>query len=85
MPILEMCQFSVVDWNDVCRKLAEERDRLLEIFQGDPTNIRLAPQIVRLDDQILDFRKRAHAQNRAFAGLAPINARRSESRKSRAC
>ena len=47
-----------MDWKSVRRILVEERRQLFDSFQVDPTNIRLAKEIMRLDDRIMDCGKR---------------------------
>ncbi len=58
MTILRMQKGNSVDWKRVRGMLAVERKRLFDGFQADPTNTRLAGEIMRLDDQILDCGKR---------------------------
>jgi len=58
MTVLPMERGNSVDWKSVRRILVEERRQLFDSFQVDPTNIRLAKEIMRLDDRIMDCGKR---------------------------
>ncbi len=58
MQIAEMPKLNTVDWKSVRTRLIEERRRLFDFFLEEPTNIRHAGEIMRLDDLILDYGKR---------------------------
>ena len=58
MTFLPMEGGNPVDWKSVRRVLIEERKQLFDSFQGNPTNVRLAMEIMRLDDRIEECGKR---------------------------
>jgi hypothetical protein len=54
---------NLIDWKNVLKELVGKRTELFERFVKDPANIRLAREIKRLDDQILECREHLqHAQ-----------------------
>jgi hypothetical protein len=42
-----------IDWQDVRKRLTGKRKELFAQFEKNPGNIRLAPEIKHLDDQIV--------------------------------
>jgi hypothetical protein len=43
-----------IDWQDVRKQLKEKRKELFAQLERSPENIRLAPEINHLDDQIME-------------------------------
>jgi hypothetical protein len=61
-----------IDWQDVRKQLRGKRKELFAQFEKNPANIRLAPEIKHLDDQIVECSEHTRREYESHRDIAHI-------------